>query len=216
MLRLPDKLYRFTKREFADQFISSGRLCFSHARTFTGESLTAAQQDDERRRCYSFENVEKKYFAPDQRGELHHILSMTIFMTNGDGFSPRDYYMLCFSLQFDDRMFEDFQADVYIEMDNPERFFERLSSAMKVQYPIGGKLRAFPVEYFDPNLPPVPRDFDDYVFMKNSSRYDYQKEFRVAIEVAGVDPFPDRLFIDLGDLSDICTVHERKRKAVDS
>lgn len=209
MRTLPDKLFRFTKREFAEQFIHLGRIRFSHAKTFKDESLSLAQYDDERTRHYSLDESGKKYYAPDQSGKLHHVLGMTIFMTNGDGISPRDYYMCCLSLEFDSQMYEKFQADACIVLNDTTAFFQRLADVIRSQFPEGGSIRAFPVEYYDPTVPPIPRSFNDYLFLKKSS-FAYQAEFRIAIEVSGIDPYPDHLFIDLGDLRDISSIREYK------
>jgi hypothetical protein len=115
--------------------------------------------------------------------------------------SVSDYYVSCLTKQLDLRLFDDFGADCAVIVHKPTDFAERVFSAAKRALPswVGG---FGDVTYVDPYRPPKE---DVEIFRCKDFRFWYQKEVRFA----WLPPRPqegklDHLYLDLGDISDIC------------
>jgi len=114
-----------------------------------------------------------------------------------------DYYVSCLTKQLDPRLFDDFQADCCIIVHDPTEFARRMFVAAKKLLPSWhGIFRD--VRYVDPYLPPPddPQDFS--VFCSKDFRFWYQKEVRFAWLPEQDIKNLDYLFLELGDISDIC------------
>jgi hypothetical protein len=114
--------------------------------------------------------------------------------------SVSDYYVSCLTQQLDLRLFDDFNASACIVIHQPKEFARRAFAAAERQLPsCFGVFRS--VKYVDPYQPPEG-DLD--LFCYKDFRYWYQKEVRFAWLLEGDARSLDHVFLELGDISDIC------------
>ena len=210
---LSRKLYRYTKSKYAEDFVRNGNVYFNHARTFKNGNLTLAQQDNERIRSFNFEDAQQKPSLFDQHGRCLQLLQMDVFLTNGN-LTPRDYFMLCWATEPIDRLYDEFDAEVCIQLKDPCEFHRRILNEIKAKFKVGGRYAAWDVKYFDPQLPPIVDDFLDYQFLK-ARQYSNQREFRMVLEVCHTSATQDNLVVKVGCLNDICRIYERGEKIAD-
>jgi hypothetical protein len=106
----------------------------------------------------------------------------------------------CLTKQLDLRLFDDFSANSCIVIHEPREFARRAFAAAKRQLPpCSGVFRN--VRYVDPYQPPEG-DLD--LFCSKDFRFWYQKEVRFAWAHEDEPRKLDPLFLELGDISDIC------------
>src|SRR6266853_4020547 len=88
---------------------------------------------------------------------------------------PTDYYVYCFSDLFDFRLFDDFEGDACLVINNPKQFTDRLLCAGFQKFP-DWLAQVDTVDYLDPlrTKPGTIRPF----FSKHF-RYSYQTELRI-------------------------------------
>ena len=110
-----------------------------------------------------------------------------------------DYYVSCLTKQLDLRMFDDFNADSCVVVNDHREFAKRMFAAAKKVLPSWyGVFRD--VRYIDPFRPPKD-EFD--LFCSKDFRYWYQKEVRFAWIPEREAVNIDHLQLELGDISDI-------------
>jgi len=111
-----------------------------------------------------------------------------------------NYYVYCLSAAFSIRLFGDFEADSCLIIKSPSKFIDRLNSAfLKTQPKWSGYMGN--VYYVDPfNYDAAKLN----AYFSKHFRYTYQQEFRVI----WVPPSPEleleAVFLELGNLMDIC------------
>jgi hypothetical protein len=125
----------------------------------------------------------------------------------------RDYYVLCFSHEFDYRLFSSFKndqgetADACLVINNIDEFAKRLDVAMQERFS-NWNFYWNRVFYFEPyyNVPgktkPTPGAYKDF-------KYAYQREYRFLWHPLSFDPWPRLATFDikLGSLEDIAILH---------
>lgn len=125
----------------------------------------------------------------------------------------RDYYVLCFSHEFDYRLFLAFRndqgdtADACLVINNVDEFARRLDAAMQERYS-NWNFYSNRVFYFDPyynvpgKTPPTPGAYKDF-------RYAYQREYRFLWHPLFSDPRLrlSTFDIKIGSLEDIANLH---------
>lgn len=203
-------LYRYLPKIWAEKFVHEGLVAFRHASKYNDPSLPPAKRDNEQVRSFNFEDSKEKVFLHDKAGNKLHLLKMEVRLTNTNSLKPRDYFVLCWSVASNDKMFVEFDADACILLKDPEELQARIMSHLKSAFPDGGKFgnrfRSDSVKYFFPNEPLHLPDLLDYQFWK-PAEHAWEREFRMVVEIADVDVSSQEwLVIHLGDLSDICEV----------
>jgi hypothetical protein len=123
-------------------------------------------------------------------------------VTLSDEFTA-DYYIACFSTRYDGRLFEAFDADSVLVINDVPKFQDRVWPAFLGKF--GGDPRHvdYFVEYVDPfEQPPAGLG----VTMQKHFRYAYQKEYRFAFMYPGAANRGDHFFIEAGSLADIAYI----------
>ena len=113
-----------------------------------------------------------------------------------------DHYIYCMSWIFDPWIFDDFDYDACLVIDDPVAFRDRLM--MTTHHALGSRGHAFsPVTYVDP-LTQVNRSVP--IALQKNARYRYQCEVRgVWLSKAGSEPI-QAAFVDIGRLDDIARI----------
>lgn len=205
----PDTLYRYTKLARATPFVEEGRVYFTSAAKFGDSSLTVAQRDNEHKRQLNLD-MAKYELAMGQGGEPHantlqNLTEIKVTYTIKSNGEFLCYRILCLSLTADDKFYSEFGADCLITINNPEEFWNRLSTALREQLP-GHKLVGDIVEYYDPKEFIAPRSLLDCCFLKDKNDYGWQTEYRIALFCLPEEVSPDGVELVLGSLTDICTI----------
>jgi hypothetical protein len=181
----PTILFKFGQREWNRKFLADGEVRICPASRYSDPSLNSAIRDEE--------------------------LSLDILDGRGNvsAFSVENYYVSCFAMAYDYRLYTDFDYDSCLVIHDVPVFKARLNRAMRTAADVK-RMGSNPVIYFDPfaqhsfyggittEMPPVT---EEIVFGKHF-RYAYQREFRFVWMVRNpVDIFP--LSLRLGNLEDI-------------
>jgi hypothetical protein len=191
-------LYRFSEKRYLDDFIQ-GRLSFAMASSYEDVKLTDAQRDDEQARTFN-PDIKKHAFAINGM-PIKALKDVEIKHTARDSAGERlNYYLMSFTIDYDERLYEEFKADSCIEIFNEDEFKSRLNKALDT---IGWKGLLGAVEYYDPQRLGAISTNEDILFSKADS-YAWQKEFRIAIFPFSQEEIKEqRKIVDIGDLSDV-------------
>lgn len=181
------ELFRFSKRRYLEPLLWTGALTLFPAATYSDPSLLPAQRDDELLRSYSVQDVKWRRQA------------------------AANYYVWFVTWDFDERLFEDFDADACLVIHDARTFTDRLTRAVAQLLPrrdwAEGERR---VRYFDPVRPYASL----LAWFHKDFRYAYQREFRdvwgpTQQAPAALLPAPAELpalQCELGSLEDICSL----------
>jgi len=206
---MPQSIFRFGQLKYAEPFVNNGLISFGPAANYNDSKLSDAQRDNELRRSSS-PDIKRHQFAVTSPGSqpkaLQNLLSIKV------SYDIRDvtgeylrYYILCCSLCNNRRFYSEFpEDDCCITIHDVPEFHRRFNTALRIQRPEwGGGSRQ--VAYFQPDQVIAPETTIDLVFMKEAS-YAWQQEFRFAL-IAPLDQVDsNRIPLDLGGLTDICSI----------
>src|SRR5258708_1101469 len=189
------------KAVYLEETFSTGRWGISPASSYSDSSLNHAQRDSELELTTYALKSEVKLRAYDRKtgkftSDLEPLGDVTVTSR-----SSTDYYVSCLSSRLELRLFDDFDADSCIVIQDPLAFGSRVLQAAKKRF-AGWRGRFHDVSYVDPyNYPP---DDIDLYFAKHF-RYWYQREVRVVWLPDTPQNNLDHVFIELGDIKNICT-----------
>lgn len=199
-------IVKYGDAKFLSSALQKGAFRVSPASYYNDPSLNLARRDTELER-----NVMRDGFSSN--GVLNAVgkyLSAEEFAHYTSPVESRtDYYILCFALGYEPRLFYDFQANSCLVITEIGRFLDALEAAAINALP-GWEFGSAPIRYIDPfqhviqgnSGEPDPRYFAP--FLCKDFKYSYQREFRAG----WLPPEPmmnlDHIFIELGPLTDYC------------
>lgn len=178
----PWVLFRYGKLKYLVDEVKYGRVRFTPELNYFADENNDARKDDE---------INKTTFLPKsstkvttESGEPIPILSDVKVEVSGT-----NYHLCCFSLEWDETLFEEFEADCCMVVSDPMKFASRVKNC-------GADLFKdyhfvdLPVEYYDPYYRSTDISFNPAVC--KDFRFAYQREFRMiwaqfdAAPIAGV------------------------------
>lgn len=188
------KLYRFSKKEYLEDFVG-GKVTFSHWRTFKDKMLTKAQQDNENERTHK-PDLKRTAFSINGF-PLTGLKDISVKRTS----TLPDYYLLCFTIQFNEQLYKAFNADSCIQLSSLDIFKDRLHVILDK---LGWEGRMSEVNYFDRQDPRVQFKNNLDILFKKDLEYQDQQEYRIVVWDRKTSK-PDRITFELDDLRDICS-----------
>ena len=136
-------LLKFGKAKYLEAAAQSGILRVSLASTYDDPSLNPAQNDSELSMTFQIDSSGMTARSEDgvDLGPIHTAkFSLEV---------PADYYVFCCSHTFDFRLFDDFDADCCLVIEDSRRFAEEFAD--EISKVVNVKERAYgPVQYIDP------------------------------------------------------------------
>ncbi len=200
----PTCFAKFGKREHIRNAFDKGILRVAPARAFNDPSLNPAQRDDELMHwaVTPNEHLMVKLYGKDAEGNEVEIPVQKKEMFRG--MAVVDFYVWCCGLNYDARLFHDFQAEAVIVIRNMDEFRSKFAATMARELPAWSH-RDGPLAYYDPYN--IKREQLFPVFTKNI-KYLYQNEYRFAWIPPDGASTVDPIFADLGSLSDIAEFYE--------
>lgn len=194
---------KFGKRVHLIRALDEGIFRIAPASSYDDPSLNPAQIDKELEHfaVTPNEHLLFKLTGIDQTGKEIDMgtrpLELFRYMT------VPDFYVWCCGLEYDPRLFGEFEADAVLIVKDQNEFTSRFAAAVDRKIP-GATLQQGRIAYYDPYL--VRREELTPIFSKHF-RYLYQNEYRFAWTVEGdrnLQPF----FVELGSLRDIAELLE--------
>lgn len=178
----PKMLFRLSKKDWNDDFYRFGRVRFSPASHYKDSAALLAVGDDE---------LQMEWFDAQ-------LVRQSALVD--------DYYCLCFSSEYDYRLFADFQADSCVAILDLEELTVRLRRAIERynrDHPDNRIAAMFgcPIIYIDPFAVETPTEAKEVQFTKHF-RFAYQTEFRFVLSPVHKGTL-EPLFLTLGALTDI-------------
>ena len=198
------KLYRFTKREFAEHLIQRGEISFGCALSYPNELLTEAQRDDETLKSSAF--TSQKYaisVGPDRNNMVQVHFEQTTMSIN-----LKPYYLYSLTTKFDPKFFEEFNCDTCVVIENPEEFLKRFDHVFSRQGFPRSTWAHGRAQYFDEKSP-VPHEISQYPYFLKRRFFGWQKEYRMTYVTPDGFVISDpnsRQNIYLDDISDIARI----------
>lgn len=188
-------MLKFGKFQYLEPLLNRGEMRLCPASFYREPSLAAAINDDELQFTQQLHGATVKIQDPDgtwRTAETVGPLRLTHTATS-------DYYLSCYAVLFENRLFDDFQADACLIIKDVDRFCNLLRDAVDRMRPkwtciIGG------VQYRDPYFPTRAPD----VYFTKHFRYAYQREFRMIWGPPEPVERLEPLHVEMGDLSSIC------------
>jgi hypothetical protein len=168
-------LFKFGKQEHLKQALTEGKVRLASASSLSDPSLNYAIRDDELSFSIHLAAKDSWIQAVDER--TFESIGKRIKVLGGMSFkyaTPTDYYVYCLSVCFDFRLFDDFQADACLVVNDPKQFIERLLCAGFEKFP-SCFAKVDTVDYLDP-LRTKPGSVR--AFFSKHFRYSYQTELR--------------------------------------
>lgn len=170
-------LIKYGKTQYLKQMLNEGFIRISPTSKYNDSSLNTAIKDDELTMTVyglpsetTMQVIDKETNKPigDPLKAIGNISYTNTF--------PTDYYVYCTANVYDHRLFQDFEADSCVIINNPSVFKELLEQSIKKIHPEWLMFNGI-VEYFDP----FNTKGSEYVipFAKHF-RYAYQYEYRFA------------------------------------
>lgn len=197
------KAYRFSKKAYLEDFLNNGEIRITPASDYKDDVQTPARQDDELTvhllRHPSQVKITHHNPRTGEESEIHPISDMRMqstFATN--------YYTLCLSHKFDPRMFDAFEADACLLIDDPVRFTSLLIEAVPLARPGLGPTWPMKVGYMDfdnPHREPIPTLTKDIkYFFQSEVRFNWLRPPPFGME--NIKPF----FVKLKGVKEICRI----------
>lgn len=209
--RLPENSYllKFGNSTHIIPMFECGRIRIGSAKGYDNPRLNPAIRDCEVRfneECYGM-TVEALpgtvYSANGQRTPMKTIGNVRRVTE-----CSTDYYIACFGMKYDCRLFDDFSRgskepyNACLVIRKPQWFIDRMRQCGERELP-GWEFCESPVTYRDPHHP-IPHSSLVNVFFTKHFRYAYQREFRMAwIPPSAHDKLEPVDFV-LGPLVDHC------------
>lgn len=130
-MRSPDKLYRYSQRQWLERSLSDGEFLLRPASAYKDLSGDTARQDDERVRIQTVSASELTLLNLGTGEQIHPIGNLTRLSE-----IHTDYVILCFSRRWDEKLFDEFQGtDACLVIHDVEEFRERLHSEVEAHLP---------------------------------------------------------------------------------
>lgn len=194
-------LVKFSKRQYVEEMLISGRFRISPALAYKSDLFNAAIRDDESVRETLAPYGTKLLMKVD--GEYKEITGIS----GAISFKSKrceNFYVFCASGRLDPRLFSDFEADACLVVRNLQEFGFRLTTA--VASSTGCSKQAHRSVYYDDPCHTRPEKLP-VEFVKHC-RYEYQKEWRIAWRCDNpIAEDAPPVFVDLGPLDDCCEAH---------
>lgn len=189
-------LYKFGKEKFLQKLLEQGEILLRPASFYSDPSLNTAIKDDELNRLYK---LNSKFQAIDLEIRFHNEKH---FFYNGfykKEFNS-DYYVYCLSDGFEPRLFNDFDADACLIIQNPLEFISRMKNCLPSNI---FEFHHQRIQYFDPLLDdPLETSL---IFSKNFA-YTYQNEYRIAFIPFDNEKTLEPTIIKIGNISDMAEI----------
>ena len=212
MLQSGQVLVRFDKRKHMRSMFETGEIQISPASSYKDRSFNRARQDNElaiELRMPS-EGVSVLISGPGTDGfqEIKGLVNDLVHTKR-----TADYYVYCMTLTTNPQLFDDFEADACVVVQDPSAFAQRLKDGVQLKLP-GWDYHSGCVKYID-SYPPTPRDFMkpdiDLCFTKLRS-HSYQQEYRFAWMLPPDQESQDPLKpfkVNLGSLKEIADLVDK-------
>jgi len=168
---LNGELFKFGKKKYLLPSLKNGLFRISPAESYNDPSLNHAIKDDE---------LSIELIAPKDEVKLTTMNGDPIIPVSDIKMEfqlPSNYYVFCLSETFNIRLFEDFEADSCLVINNANEFVKRMQTEFNKTVP-GWMPIASPVEYVDPYRY-SKNGRQPIVHISKHIRYFYQKEFRL-------------------------------------
>lgn len=194
-------LIRYGKIEHLQKFFNEGILRIAPASSYKDSSLNHAMRDDELTlTTYRLPKEVRMTVIDQATGEEKGPLIPTGNIVYHSE-SKTNYYVFCLSMVYDHRLFQDFEADSCIIINNPNDFLRRLWSVVS-QYLSGWRMFNMSVTYIDPFN---TQEEEHVPFFTKNFKYAYQFEYRFAWlpQIPSLNERMEYLFLKIGSIKDI-------------
>lgn len=191
-------LFKYGKQKYMREMVFDGRIRFSPAESYEDLENNEARRDEELRKHSYKPRMYTRITTED--GKEVPILSDVRHTVGGP-----DYHLLCLSCVWDDQLFEAFEADSCVVINNPEEFARRVEAAGISVFP-NWYFHHSPVQYFDP-FDVKPKEFFDSANSKDFL-FAYQNEYRLLWANLEGQPVSGHQFVTIEDASDIMDVYD--------
>lgn len=193
-------LFKFGKQEHLKEALLECKIRLASASSLSDPSLNYAIRDDELNFSVNvpakdswIQRVNEQTFEPiGQRIEVLGNMSFKHTIAT-------DFHVFCLSVCFDFRLFDDFEADAFLVVNDPKQFIDRLLCAGFEKFP-DSFARVDTVDYLDP-LRTKPGSIR--AFFSKHFRYSYQTELRVVWLPQKPEVKLEPVFVQLQPLDDI-------------
>ncbi|SDK73262.1 hypothetical protein [Billgrantia gudaonensis] len=188
------KLFRYLKKEFAEDMIQKGIFRFSPAETYIEMEGDVARADDEKYKSSVLHGENVKITTKSGQeirpiGNLHRT-------TGGI-----DYHMLCLSQAWDEELFEDFgDATHCVVVNDVDEFLSRIEQAGRKVYS-RWYFHHGPVNYYDKYDIGLKGSITSV--MHKDCTFAYQEEYRILWARLEGPPVEGHQFLETGNLDDI-------------
>lgn len=172
-----ETLVKVGKREHMQALMEEGQVMISSATSYFDPSFNTAVRDDELE-LQQFVPGMQIYIAVLDGKPVAKARPITDMMATA--WLQDDYYLYSMTHTMSDRLFDDFEKDSCVVINNPEVFLSRLRNAVSKTLP-GSRwcMQSKQVRYIDPYVSSsLPKNYD--VFFTKDFRYCYQQEHRFA------------------------------------
>lgn len=192
-----DVLFRYGEIDHITDAFKKGRFLIRPASQFDALKEDSARNDDETSKYSYMAGNSTKITTQD--GVKIPVIG-DIKRTN----SMPDYYMLCVSSDWDDKMFSDFKADACLVIKDVDLFSHKLEKASLELFP-KWFYHHNPIDYFDPYEKVKNERID--AGMSKDFKFAYQREYRF-IWAPPPEENPDEIkFLEIGNLEDISVIY---------
>jgi hypothetical protein len=178
-------LLKFGKSDYMPAMLQDGKIRISSAAKYDDSSFNAAIRDDELE--FTEESIGAKIHVPpsgDYTAPVGQWMTGPIIGTLKHKASCNsEYYVACFSRQYDYRLFDDFDHDSCLVIRDPERFIDTIQQRSEASLP---RFQFCSLPYRDPFFPTG----DDDVPFSKYFRYAYQHEFRIVSRSLRCESYP--------------------------
>jgi len=199
-------LYKYGKKQHMLSLLTKGEICLNPASRYRDTTLPIGAIDPkELEITQSIDPIKHnaKIMVYDSTGKkLKGTLEPKGVIQETTSLGS-DYYIYCLSLRHDVRLFDDFAADSYVHIRNPEVFIERMYKALDYLLPDWANI-AKRVFYLDETQ--YLFDKPDVCFCKRI-KYRHQKEFRFSCLPSSKQNSLSPIFVNIGGIDDIADIY---------
>lgn len=189
-------LFKYGKKKYLKSMYESGIIRIMPATFYKDASLNSAIHDDER--------LLSVYFHPDKinishqskkTGEINKINPIGNVTATYE--LKTNYYVYCMAYLYDFRLFDDFEADSCIVVNDIQGFLTKVDRAFN-QAASGLDGFVSTVNYIDPLNPPKEDEFS--LFFSKHFKYSYQKETRMVWIPKSDTELLNPIYLDIGPM----------------
>ena len=176
---IPRRLFRYSKKQYNENFINLGQIRVNPASIHNDDTLNHARRDNE--------------------------LIMEV-PESGGSFETDNYYTVCLSSIYSYRIYCQFSYNSCVVINDVKKFQSRFNESVR-EYnnkSTGLKIaevKTCPIIYYDPFNVEPPTTVDE-IFLTKPFHFAYQHEFRLVVLPTKPQPL-DAFFLELGPLDDI-------------